>query len=911
MDLTKRLDEVGRDDVAIAGGKSAPLGELSRLGLRVPRGFVLLTSGYNAFAAANGLNPKIQRLLHATAPDAAEPFETTSAAIRALFDQGTIPREVEESLRARYRWLGPCPVAVRSSALAEDSPALSYAGQHESYLMIKGFDSLVHAVRCCWSSLWTPRALAYRVTHGIDPTTISLAVIVQTMVPAEAAGVLFTVHPLTGARDELMINATWGLGEAVVGGRVTPDRLAVDKASGLLRRILVGDKAVMTVRAGAGTIDRAVDPAQRSAAVLTGVEIAELARIARVVEAHFGCPQDVEWAIAQGNVYVLQSRPITTLPTQPVEPSRTPTPVIPPGDDGWDQDSVAPSQPHDLWTRTNLGENFPDPVTPLSATTWPALFSPPGSPIGDQSSSASSPPPSIGRRFYGRVYVNEGAMVRLIEDFGLPISFLDAVWGSRERGVRRPGDHFRPRRVLRSVLPLAWRTLRQGGEQPATRKPKPPSLKAQAVFVLVERWVTDFCRQDRSKLDDPALWAQGPPLWRERASALGNLVPTALLAAVAIYFLQRCVSAWTGKREDAAGLVMALSGIHTAELGPALHRLAETLRGLHAEGTVLDHPTGEALDLLARTPALAPFREQFDAFLERYGHHCPNDAELANPRWRDAPDQVIALLAGYLQTVESDETIARERQQRVEREAATARIAAQLGPVRRLLFHWLLRRAQDGVRARDNYRSCVTTFLYPVRTVFATLGQRWTTRGWLGQPDDVYFLTLGEVEHLATTGQPTVLGKPLRDVVSDRRAAFDFWQHVDAPEIIGPDGVPIVIETLADAPIGGVPASPGRTRGTARLVTKVQEAMRLKSGDILVTHATDPGWTAVFPLVGGLVLEVGGQLSHGAIIAREYGIPAVVSVRGAMQRIRDGETIVVDGTAGRVEVGTLACLDAS
>ncbi len=408
-------------------------------------------------------------------------------------------------------------------------------------------------------------------------------------------------------------------------------------------------------------------------------------------------------------------------------------------------------------------------------------------------------------------------------------------------------------------------------------------------------------QQDLSKLDDRMLWEKGVPVWGERAKVFYiKVMIAALLAGTGYYFLQRRVNKWAKGNEDAAKLVTALSGVYTAELGPALWQLAHMLREAGLNKIVREHTAEEALALLQARQEAQPFLEQFRVFLKDYGYQCPNDAEFLNPRWMDAPAQVITLLAGYLHMDEPVNPLETIRRQRQEREEATTRIEHRLNPVRRVIFKRLLKMTQKNVRRRDNNRSYLTKFLYPMRTIVAELGRRWSERGWLNRPEDVFFLTAAEIDEIITSYNPLALDKDLHTIVADRHAAFDFWYTIEAPDAVGPDGTPIMAQPIDGTFLQGIPASSGRVRGIARIIRSIAETSRLEPGDILITQATDPGWTPVFPLVSGIVLEIGGQLSHGAIIAREYGIPAVINAQGALHNIRDGQTIVVDGTLGYV-----------
>lgn len=899
MELVRRLEDIHQDDVMLVGGKGANLGALAQSTFPVPPGFVLLTSAYKHFVAMNDIQQEIEQIAESITPNEPLSAERASNAIRVLFEAGNMPGEVAEAVLNAYTQLGKPAVAVRSSATTEDLPGASFAGLHQTYLNIHTPDELLIAVRRCWSSLWTSRALIYRTHQGIDPGSVSMAVVVQQLVSADAAGVLFTVNPVTGASDEVLINAAWGLGEVLVDGRLAPDTIITEKASGQVKRMEIGDKTVMTVPSESGTAEQTVDPALRLAAVLSTDQMEELTRTGREIEQYFKTPQDVEWAIAQGHIFILQSRPVTTIsPVQPVLPRQEDYNV--PGDDSWDRQNEPPPQPFDLWTRTNLGENFPFPISPLTSTAWPAIFILGNLPKIDHAST-DTPLPGIGRRFYGRIYVNEGAVVHMATQMGIPTSFIDATWGSSDRGTRQSDDKFHPLRLIRhlpSLIGQGMKSPRREAKQPRKRKQK---LTTDQMFAQIDKWVNGFQQQNLSQLDDRALWAQGVPVWGARAKMLfSRVLLVGIIAATAFYFLERRVYKWTGSKEEASKLVMSLSGVYAAEIGPALWQMAQTLRETELDSLVLEKTPEEALALLQNTPEATTFTEQFQAFLQKFGHRCPNDAELLNPRWADAPAQVITLLTGYLRANEYVNPIESERRQRREREETTARIQAQLNPLRRVIFCWLLKMTQENVRARDNYRSYVTKFLYPMRILLAELGQRWVSREWLNNAEDIFFLTISEIDEIIATGDPTLFNKDLHSVVADRRAAFDFWHHVVPPDAIGPNGIPLSIQITNGTFLQGLAASGGQIRGTARLVRSVQEATLLTSGDILVTQAADPGWTAVFPLVSGIVLEIGGQLSHGAIIAREYAIPAVINVQGALQRIRDGQTITVDGTSGRV-----------
>ncbi len=404
MEYIRCLDAIHQDDVTIAGGKGANLGALVQASFPIPAGFVVLTPAYQCFVESNGIQSEIERLAAEVSLNEPPAVERASTAIRALFTQAHMPEEIKQAILTGYAQLENA-AAVRSSATAEDLPGASFAGQQETYLNITKQEDMLKAVQECWASLWTARALDYRARQGIAADAVSLAVVVQEMVQATAAGILFTANPVTGKRDEVVINAAWGLGEAIVSGQVNPDTITVEKASGVVKQVVIGNKTVMTVLVESGTAERAVDDAMRQGAVLTDEQIRQLTKLGRDIEGLFNAPQDIEWAIADGRFFILQARPITTLPTIQPGPRKQEEYVVP-GDDSWDRENEPAPQPFDLWSRTNLGENFPFPIMPLSETIWPALFI--TGKLPEKGSKTEAAPPAIGRRLYGRLYINEG-----------------------------------------------------------------------------------------------------------------------------------------------------------------------------------------------------------------------------------------------------------------------------------------------------------------------------------------------------------------------------------------------------------------------------------------------------------------------------------------------------------------------
>jgi len=902
---TPSLQNIHQYDRTTMGGKALNLGELISAGLPVPPGFLVLTSAYECFVTTNNLQAEIERLAQSVFPDEPATAETAAQALAERFEQGALPGEIEAAVLAAYQQLDAPTVAVRSSATAEDLPDASFAGLHDTFLGLGSAVEVLSAVKRCWASLWSARALIYRARQHITHHTVHMAVIVQQMVEASAAGILFTCNPVTGARDEMVLNASWGLGEAIVSGQVSPDTITLDKQNGQVKCLDVAEKVLMTVPTTGGVATQAVPANLRRQPILSSQQIARLFELGVAVEQHFSAPQDIEWAIAGSQVFLLQARPVTTRSARQTVTVRQEELLVP-GDDAWEQREKPEVHSYDLWTRTNIGENFLDPITPLSATLWPTFFVLGCLPSKKERAPGAPPLPMLGERFYGRMYVNEGAVIHGALEMGVPTSFLDSTWGSSGRGLRSSDDTIHFFRLLSRIPSMiggarkaAKEQAKQRPETPKQPKQKQPRRSPEQLFAQLDAWVEAFQSLDLSQLDDQALWDY-VPLWIERGKALRPILVAAGLAGITFYFLERRVNKWTGQAGQATVLVQALSGVYTAEVGSMLWHMARTLSEAGFAGIVQEYPAEEALGLLQVRTEARPFLAEFEAFLQRHGYRCPNDAELHNPRWAEQPAQVIELLKSYLRMDESANPLTIEQRRRQERKETTKHLRAQINPLRRPLFNWLLKQAQEKTRLRDNNRSYVAKFLSPMRLLLVELGRRWTTRGWLVDPDAIFFLTLYEIDDIIRTENPLTLGTDLITTTAARRTTFDYWHTISAPAALGPGGLPLADPQLTGSYLQGLPASAGRIHGTARLVESISEAAKLAPGEILVTQGTDPGWTPFSPLVSGLVLETGGLLSHGAIIAREYGIPAVINVPGALGIIKDGQMIEVDGANGRV-----------
>ncbi|WES64580.1 PEP/pyruvate-binding domain-containing protein [Microbacter sp. GSS18] len=796
------LADLTAADLDTAGGKGANLGELVRAGFAVPAGFVVTTGAYRD-AVAGIAGPAHDTVLAAEMPEA-----------------------VRDGILSRYAELGEGRVAVRSSATAEDLPGAAFAGQQDTFLGIEGPDALLDAVRRCWASLWTERAIAYRARLGVDDGTVSIAVVVQRMVPADLAGVMFTADPVTGARDRVVIDSNPGLGEAVVSGLVTPDHAVVGADGRVIERHAGRAETVIRESAAGGTETVSTPVATR----LTDTQLSSLADHGRRIAAHFGRPQDIEWAVVGDRISILQARPMTALPPAPIALTRRQRitgPVIL---------ELVPRRPYPMevsaWIEPNVGPHVEKLVGGV-----------------------------VGARFSLRdVLPAEDAIVQ---------QFI-------------PPNPEPTRRVPKRIV----RTLSRLGRDPRAWFDDPRRARFQAeVDALAAR---DLGR---------AAWAQLLDMPAEAGSVsdlMTDLRVEYLPAAGGAMVRLRMLLTLLRRRELFSTLILDAKTA-TQEANAALAGIADRIRaaGLADRATGLDGPA--LYDLVRSEPVAGDVREALDDFLGRFGHRETSSVLLPkDPTWSDSPETVMALVAVMLDG---------DADARPDHDAAAA---AALDAV---LRHPLIRRthsedrvrrlvhkASAGVTVREDTHFELTRTMPVVRDVIAELGRRLTDAGAIDDAGDIWFLTLEDLRGLRG---PDDARADLRAIVERRRAAFAelAGSSLIAPTTLYPDlGRGDVDGALAN----GVGGGGGRASGPVRIVQGPDEFATLRAGEVLVCPATNPAWTPLFARAAAVVVDNGGLASHAAIVAREYGIAAVMGTGTGTAVLTTGQRVIVDGDRGVV-----------
>jgi rifampicin phosphotransferase len=830
------------------GGKGMSLARLARAGLPVPNGFHLTTEAYRQFVAENGLGPRILAALQGVDPGDLAALEAVSNQIAALFSEGKIPTEIADAVTQAYAAFKDAPVAVRSSATAEDLPGASFAGQQDTYLNICGAASVLNAIQRCWASLWTARAIAYRARQEIAPDGVALAVVVQKLVLADAAGVMFTANPVNGRRTELMITATWGLGEAIVSGAVTPDTLVLDKASGRLLRRQTSDKQSMTVRTASGTLDCPVPPALRRRAVLRAVQAMRLARLGLQIEQLYGTQMDIEWTLAGGEFAIVQARPVTSLPDAPL---------------AW----VCPF-PNALMTRGSFAEFLPDPVSPLFATL--------AVPIAREASLRlmRAMMGMTGGDSYLLAVINGYVYIGIKTTLSFMVPMIKASFTQAKKLLANSTERWKASRAVYMKVVEKW-----AQQEPAALAPSALLAGAREIFSATADYFTvvqasvipaaSSSEVSFSRFYDSLVKRPGDP---NPGMFLVGLDNQALRAEKALYDLASWIQAQPA-------LAQAISA-QPAE---------QTVERLHAPAD------GSAWDAL---------RTRFDAYLGEFGHTA-YDMDFAKPLPADQPAPLVEALKMYLGGGGSN-PYARQQAVAARNVQAEQAIARRLDPLRRKGFLKLLKWAQNSAPYREDGIAGLGLGYPQLRRMLGELGRRLAACGAIEAAGDIYWLEAAEVEALASVLERGETPENHAGQVTLRKARWQIVRRATPPMSI-PEKAWLTSLVIHENPQGsrtlkGYAASAGVVTAPACVMLGPEDFGRMRPGDVIVAVTTTPAWTPLFALASGVVTDVGGPLSHSSIVAREYGIPAVMATSSASRLIQNGQSITVDGSKGLVTI---------
>jgi len=855
------LEEIDHTQVAVVGGKGAHLGELSRIeGLRVPPGFCVTTDAFRRIMVeAPSMHDRLDRLSRLN-PDDRGAIRALSAEVRDAIEGAAIPDDVAAAITGALAALDErAAYAVRSSATAEDMPTASFAGQQDTYLNIVGPTAILEHVSRCWASLFTERAVTYRLRNGFDSREVRMAVVVQQMIVPDASGILFTADPVTSNRKVATVEAGFGLGEALVSGLVNPDVYRVRDGEIVDKAIAAKHRAIEASPAG-GTRERAIERSRQEQPALTDAQVVRLAQLGRRIETHFGCPQDIEWCMADDEFHIVQSRPITTLYPIP---------------------DVDDRQNH-VYISVGHQQMMTDAMKPLGLSMWQLKAMP---------------------RMYeagGRLFVDVAPMLASSASRAGTVEGLgksDPLIGDALRTILDRGDFI-------TLLPDEGHRESPAGGVPAPIETDPAIVaelrrRSEASIAVLKR---DIQATSGSALIDFIL---------EDIQELKRILwdPTnhqAIMAGMeATWWLNDHLEAWLGEKNAADALAQSAPDNVTSEMGLALLDVADAIRPHPAVVAFLHDVEDEGF--LDQLPKIAGGRQARDAirgYLDSYGMRCVGEIDITRPRWSERPTTLVPVILGNINNFEPGAGKRRFEQGRQEASRKEREILERLRALpdgerkaeetKRMIDRL---RTFIGYREHPKYAIVSRSFIY--KQALMAEAERLVQARVIREKEDVFYLTLAELRAVVDTNHVD------DHLIQQRKEAFRSYQALTPPRVLTSDGEVVTgsyrRDDVPSTALVGLAVSAGTIVGRARVILDMADA-EVDAGDILVTAYTDPSWSPLFVAISGLVTEVGGLMTHGAVIAREYGLPAVVGVEHATKLIRDGQRIRVNGTDGYIEV---------
>ncbi len=857
--------DVDKTKLTVVGGKGANLGELSKIeGIRVPDGFCISTEAFKrAIEDPISINELLDQLSLLKVEDG-DKIRDLSAEIRKVITGIAIPEDITEEITRVLSTLGEKNAyAVRSSATAEDLPMASFAGQQDTYLNIIGKEEILKHVSKCWASLFTERAITYRLQNGFDHRKVHLSVVVQQMVFPQAAGILFTADPITSSRKVASIDASFGLGEALVSGLVNADIYKVRNGKIIDKKISTKKLAIYPLKDGGTKAEEIGSEHQNRQALMDG-EILQLERMGRKIEAHFGSPQDIEWCLAKDAFYIVQSRPITSLYPIP----------------------EAHDQENHVYVSVGYQQMMTDAMKPLGISVWQLT--------------AARPMYQAGGRLFVDVAPDLASPVRrevLVNVLGKADPLIkDALTTIMERGdfiKALPDDN--PGKSNQGKSSVNFQTLNQYDPAIVSQLIKRSETSIQELKHNIQTKsgsdLIDFILEDiqllKKSLSDPQSF---------------GVIMTAMNASA---WVNEKMNEWLGEKNAADSLSQSAPNNITSEMGLALLDVADVIRPYPKAINHLQRAVDDSfLDELPKLDGGPEALDAICAFLNRYGMRCAGEIDITKNRWSEKPVTLVPIILTNIKNSEpgaSKRRVEQGRQEALKKEQELLERLKQLPDgeqkaeeTKRMIN---LIRNLSGYREYPKYGIVSRYFVY--KQALLKEAEQLVQAGVIHEREDIYYLAFEELREVVRTKKLDY------QIIGERKNEYKIYEKLNPPRIITSDGEIIVSnykrENLPADAIVGLPVSSGVIEGRARVILKMEDA-DLEDGDILVTTFTDPSWTPLFVSIEGLVTEVGGLMTHGAVIAREYGLPAVVGVEHATRLIKDGQRIRVNGTQGYIEI---------
>lgn len=866
--------EIDKSLIQHAGGKGANLGEMTKAGFPIPPGFCITTAAYQTVVDHS---PEINELIEQLKQfndDSKEKIKETAKQIRDQIQLKPIRSDIASDISKACRELGSeNAYAVRSSATAEDLPDVSFAGQQDTYLNVKGEEQLFEAVKKCWASLYSDRAILYRMRNGFDHRAVKISVVVQKMINPEISGVMFTADPVTGNRHTISIDASFGLGEAIVSGLVSPDLYQVRFGEIVKKQVSKKETAIVPSSNG-GVVSKEIPFNERKKQALTDDKIVELANLGKSIEKHYGREQDIEWCFINGQFYIVQTRPITTLYPVPE------------------------ALDHHLRVFLSFGHQqmMTDPISPAGISLWKLIV--------QHNDNPSRLVEAGGRLFidYTNVLNSEQSQ------FMIPL-FLKSMDESMSRSLlevmRREAFHSRsvgkPEQTMISHPVMATKILKDliEGENGETANDKVEAFRKKSLI---------NCQSRLEKTNGPD---RIEAIEEESRNLLKNLGPHdihyAVSGMIADNLLKTLAKLWLEDTEDIQCLFKSLPNNVTGEMGLMIGDLADTARSYPELVQYLETAREDSFyDGLESVKGGAAFRKELDRFLQLYGMRCPGEIDLASMRWYENPYMLVSSILGHTKNVKPGEHRKRFLEGEIEAKEARERIISSLrhtkdGSFKVKIMSHVIDVYRNFMGLREHHKFVIIQHLDLFKRAILKEAETLVEKDILQTKNDVFFLKIQELKELLK-GE---LCEDVRQLIASRKAYYNHYKRLTPPRVITSEGEVIIARKEEPEAIEGLlygtPVSPGVAEGYAKVVLDPSRAS-LKPNEILVAPFTDPGWTPLFQQAKGLVMEVGGLMTHGTVVAREFGIPAVVGVDKATKEIKSGQFIRVDGARGEIAV---------
>ncbi|MBI6873288.1 phosphoenolpyruvate synthase [Clostridium aciditolerans] len=862
------FQEIDKTKLSMVGGKGANLGELSRLkGILVPEGFCVTTEAYKMITGNNEeLNGLLDELLHLRVEDR-EKVSEVSKKVRMAIERISISKDIAEEIAGYLTKFGEKDAyAVRSSATAEDLPTASFAGQQDTYLNIIGKEAILKHISKCWASLFTERAVIYRLQNGFDHRKIYLSVVVQKMVFPEVSGILFTADPVTSNRKVLSIDASFGLGEALVSGLVNADNYKVLSGKVMDKKISTKKLAIYALKDG-GTKEQEIEPEMQNRQALRSEQIFQLEQMGRKIEEHFGCPQDIEWCLAQDTFYIVQSRPITTLYPIP----------------------KAKDEENHVYLSVGHQQMMTDPLKPLGMSLMELI--------------------SFGHRFKagGRLFVDVTQMLAspdsrkmLLNNMGQHDPLMkDALMTIIERDFIK-------------CLPNDKKEQSDGN----SNKLKPPA-DSRAQIESNPSIVSDLIKKSQRSIEELKQNIQGKSgtdlidFILEDIQELKRILfdpqsSAVFMAAInASHWINEKMMEWLGEKNAADTLSQSVPNNITSEMGLALLDVADVIRPYPEVIDYLEHvKDNNFLEKIVKFNGGQETRDAILSYLDKYGMRCSGEIDITRPRFSEKPTTLIPMILSNIKSFEPNESnrkFEQGRQKALKKEHELLDRLKQLpdGEQKAKETKGMIDLIRNFIGYREYPKYGMVSRYFVYKQALLKEAEQLVKAGVIREKEDIYYLTFEELREVVGTNKLDYA------IIGKRKEEYKLYEKLTPPRVITSDGETpsgeYKRENLPSGAIAGLAVSSGVIEGRARVILNMEDA-DLEEGDILVTSFTDPSWTPLFVSIKGLVTEVGGLMTHGAVIAREYGLPAVVGVENATKLIKDRQRIRVHGTEGYVEI---------